>query len=132
MFTYNVYIKLVTIKINLNYGGIMTDILDKITYFREINHWTEYQLAKYSGLTQSTISSWYRKDILPSLTSLCMICKAFDISLSQFFACDSNDPQYLDYRQTLLLKMVSELSNDDFDYFLALLSFFIPKISKNE
>lgn len=39
----------------------MIDVLERITYYREQKNWTEYQLAERSGLTQSTISSWYRK-----------------------------------------------------------------------
>ena len=39
----------------------MIDILDHITEQRLLRNWTEYELAKRSGLPQSTISSWYRK-----------------------------------------------------------------------
>ena len=66
------------------------DILDRIVQLREESHWTEYQLAEKSGLTQSTISSWYRKKMTPSITSLQKICNAFGISLSQFFLEDGD------------------------------------------
>lgn len=68
----------------------MINVLDRITYYRKQKGWTEYQLAEYSGLTQSTISSWYRKDMLPNLASLDKICTAFGITISQFFATDSD------------------------------------------
>ncbi|MDE6760043.1 MAG: helix-turn-helix domain-containing protein [Lachnospiraceae bacterium] len=61
------------------------NVLERIVLLREERHWTEYQLAERSGLTQSTISSWYRKDMLPSIPSLTKICDAFGITLSQFF-----------------------------------------------
>lgn len=61
------------------------DVLDRIVTLREERHWTEYQLAEKSGLTQSTISSWYRKHMLPTIPSLIKICDAFEITLSQFF-----------------------------------------------
>ena len=48
----------------------MIDILQKITAQRVARNWTEYQLALHSGLPQSTISSWYRKNMLPSIASL--------------------------------------------------------------
>jgi transcriptional regulator with XRE-family HTH domain len=64
------------------------DILDKIRRLRIEHNWSEYQLAEKSGLTQSTISSWYRKDMQPSIASLEHICSAFNITLSQFFAAD--------------------------------------------
>ncbi len=66
----------------------MINVLDRIVHLRQQKNWTEYQLAERSGLTQSTISSWYRKDILPSIPSLEKICAAFGITLSQFFAED--------------------------------------------
>ena len=64
----------------------MIDVLERIAYYREQKGWTEYQLAEESGLTQSTISSWYRKKIVPSIPSLEKVCDAFGITLSQFFA----------------------------------------------
>ena len=48
----------------------MKDILATITAYREERHWTEYQLAERSGLPQSTISSWYRKGMVPTVPSL--------------------------------------------------------------
>lgn len=48
----------------------MINVLERITELRESHHWTEYQLAEHSGLTQSTISSWYRKQMLPTIPSL--------------------------------------------------------------
>ena len=59
------------------------DILVTITRYREERHWTER-----SGLPQSTISSWYRKNMVPTIPSLEKICIAFGITLSQLFAED--------------------------------------------
>ena len=64
----------------------MKDILAAITKYREERNWTEYQLAERSGLPQSTISSWYRKNMIPTVPSLEKICSAFGITLSQLFA----------------------------------------------
>ena len=61
----------------------MKDILSAITTYREERGWTEYQLAERSGLPQSTISSWYRKNMVPTIASLEKICMAFGITLSQ-------------------------------------------------
>ena len=62
------------------------DILGTITKYRQDRGWTEYQLAERSGLPQSTISSWYRKNMVPTVPSLEKICAAFGITLSQLFA----------------------------------------------
>lgn len=66
------------------------DILKRIVDLRTERNWTEYQLAERSGLTQSTISSWYRKNMLPTIPSLSKICDAFGITLSQFFLEDES------------------------------------------
>ncbi len=64
----------------------MKDILSAITKYREERGWSEYQLAERSGLPQSTISSWYRKNMIPTVPSLDKICTAFGITLSQLFS----------------------------------------------
>ena len=35
------------------------NVLDRIVELRTAKGWSEYQLAEESGMTQSTISSWY-------------------------------------------------------------------------
>lgn len=64
----------------------MKNILAAITKYRTERGWTEYQLSERSGLPQSTISSWYRKNMIPTVPSLEKICDAFGITLSQLFA----------------------------------------------
>ena len=87
----------------------MQDILAVITKNRESRGWTEYQLAEYSGLPQSTISSWYRKNMIPSIPSLEKISNAFGITLSQLFA-ERGSPVSLTESQTELLNRWSKLS----------------------
>lgn len=64
----------------------MINVLDEIDRLRLKRGWTEYELAKRSDLTQSTISSWYRKRQLPTIHSLNKICTGLGITLSEFFA----------------------------------------------
>lgn len=82
----------------------MINVLERITLYREQKGWTEYQLAEKSGLTQSTISSWYRKNMLPSIASLEKICNAFEITLSQFFATEEDSFSLTDLQKELLLE----------------------------
>ena len=98
------------------------DILEKITIMRMERHWTEYQLAEKSGLTQSTISSWYRKHMLPSIPSLEKICNAFGITLSQFFLEDNNNTVLLNDNQIKLLHAASKLDNEQIDALLKFLN----------
>ena len=87
------------------------DILLKITKLRTDRKWTEYALAEKSGVPQSTISSWYKKNMLPSFSSLEKICNGFGITLSQFFA-DSDDLVELTPEQKKLLSKWDVLSGD--------------------
>lgn len=94
------------------------DILDKITNLRETRHLSEYQLAEKSGLTQSTISAWYRKNIMPSIPSLTKICDAFGISISQFFLDDNDNTIQLNDKQIELLQSFSKLDDVQADKLL--------------
>lgn len=89
-------------------GKHLKDILAVITENREARGWTEYQLAERSGLPQSTISSWYRKNMIPTLPSLEKICQAFGITLSQLFA-ETDSPVSLTKAQAELLKRWARL-----------------------
>ena len=89
----------------------MIDVLGKITEYRKERDWTEYELAKRSDLPQSTISSWYRKNMIPTIPSLEKICTAFGITLSQLFA-EGNTPVSLTESQQKLLERWSRLSED--------------------
>lgn len=48
--------------------------------------WTDYRLAKESGLSQSTISNMFNRSTAPSIQTLQSICDGLGITLSQFFA----------------------------------------------
>ena len=43
----------------------MINITERITALRLERKWSEYQLAEKSGITQSTISSWSRQNVVP-------------------------------------------------------------------
>ena len=90
---------------------MVKDILATITEYREDRGWTEYQLAEHSGLPQSTISSWYRKNMVPTIPSLEKICSAFGITLSQLFS-EGDAPVSLTESQRKLLDRWSRLSED--------------------
>ncbi|WP_040196293.1 helix-turn-helix domain-containing protein [Candidatus Soleaferrea massiliensis] len=86
------------------------DILKRITEYRIKKNWSEYELAKFSDLPQSTISSWYKKGMLPSISSLEKICKGLNITLSQFF-CDGEDSIVLTEKQKELIEKYNALSD---------------------
>lgn len=112
----------------LNFDGrkfkadYIMDILEKIRKLRLERNWTEYQLAEKSGLPQSTISSWYRKNLQPSISSLEKMCDAFNMTLSQFFT-DAPTVQ-LTERQQELLHEINRLSKKQQEKLLQFLKSF--------
>lgn len=78
------------------------NVLEKITQERLARGWSEYTLAKNSGIAQSTISTWYRKNLQPSVASIEKICKGLDITLAQFFSYEGQDNTLTASQQDIL------------------------------
>lgn len=89
----------------------MNEILGKILQYRDDRGWSEYQLAERAGLPQSTISSWYRKNMMPTIPSLEKICNAFGVTLSQLFA-QEQDAVLLTQAQKELLDRWTRLTEE--------------------
>lgn len=66
--------------------SVSMDTNEKLRYLLAERGWTEYRLAKKCGLNQSTIANIFRRNTVPSIATLAVICKGFGIALSQFFA----------------------------------------------
>lgn len=62
------------------------DTLERIRGYMQARNWTEYRLAKESGLSQSTITNMFTRHTAPSIPTLEAICSGFGITLSQFFS----------------------------------------------
>ena len=62
------------------------DVNGRIRELLNERNWTEYKLAKESGLSQSTISNIFKRNTVPSISTHALICTGFGISLSQFFS----------------------------------------------
>ncbi len=66
------------------------NVLDKIEKLRLQRGWTYYTLALESELTVSTVTNMFIRKTQPSIKTLTALCKAFGITLSEFFD-DNND-----------------------------------------
>ena len=96
------------------------DVLKRILDLRMERGWSEYKLSVESGISQTTISSWYRKQICPTVPSLEKICKAFNISMAYFFN-ESSEPIALTEKQREALELFSKLDMDTQDALLEFL-----------
>lgn len=87
---------------------IFINTQERIKQIMKVRGWSEYRLAKESGVPQSTISNIFNRNYQPSIASLELICKSFGITLAQFFA-DENfveltDEQYQFFQRWAALK----------------------------
>lgn len=98
----------------------MKDILQEITRLREERNWSEYELAKRSGIERSTVSTWYSKNQTPQVQNIERVCKACGITLSQFFA-EGLEPISLTPEQKEMLDNWSALSESQQQLLLAFL-----------
>lgn len=61
------------------------DVVVRLHELLEKYGWSEYRLAREAGLSQTTIANLFKRNNLPTLPTLEAICKAFDMTLAQFF-----------------------------------------------
>lgn len=91
------------------------DALKRVHQLMDHRGWTEYRLAKETGLPLSTITNMFRRQTAPTIPTLEMICQGMGITLSQFFAEESNmveltEEQYSLFQQwSTLTKRQKEL-----------------------
>lgn len=79
------------------------DVLEKISDLLEKRKWSVYKLAKVGDIPTSTLSNMFNKSTCPTIATLELICKALDISLSEFFAEEESTDQ-LSPREQLLIQ----------------------------
>lgn len=87
------------------------DTKDRIKQLMDQRQWTLYELARRSGLTQTTLANMWRRNNEPSIPSLRLICNAFGITLTQFFSEEDGRPVELNDEQRELLQHWSVLSS---------------------
>ena len=66
------------------------DVLFKLKELEEARGWSHYQTAKAAGLSLSTVSNTFTRNMQPTLDTLEKLCKGFGITLAQFFAGDDD------------------------------------------
>ena len=62
--------------------------MDILTHIQELMNergWSEYKLRKVSDLPPTTIANIFHRNSIPSIPTLEAICRAFGITISQFF-----------------------------------------------
>lgn len=86
-----------------------TDITRHIKQILEDKGWSNYRLAKKSGIPKETLNKMLRDNTTPSIRSLIKICKGLGISVSQFMA----EIEFPKHKLVELNKICSQLSETD-------------------
>ena len=111
-FMSNIYCLIINYIVQLNMiEGDNMDVLQRITVLTEERGWSSYKLAQQSGLSLPTIANIYRRNTVPSIATLESICKAFGITLCQFFSEDIEAVPLTQEQKRLFDKWASLTSN---------------------
>lgn len=103
----------------------MIDILRRIEEMRLERNWSMYELSKHADISQSTISSWYQKNQLPTLRLLEKVSQAFDITLSMMIA--EENATELSSQEQYILNLFQCLDSDQRNNLLLL----VKRFSRN-
>ncbi len=95
------------------------DAQRRIRQLMEERSWTDYRLAKESNLSHSTVTNMFNRNNAPTLPTLEAVCKAFGITLAQFFT-EGNSPELTEEQRILFAKW-STLKDDQKQALLALI-----------
>jgi transcriptional regulator with XRE-family HTH domain len=90
-------------------GGDGLDAQKQIKKLMEERGWTDYRLAKESGLSHSTVTNMFNRNNAPTLPTLEAVCRAFGITLAQFFS--EGNPLELTEEQQILFARWSSLTD---------------------
>lgn len=83
--------------------------------------WTDYRLAKEANLSHSTVTNMFNRNNAPTLPTLEAVCKAFGITLAQFFS-EGNGPAEMTEEQRALFAKWSTLTEEQKEALLHLMN----------
>lgn len=86
------------------------DAKERIKQIMKSKNISEYRLAKLGGLSQSTISNIFNRNTAPTIPTIEAICNGLGISMSQFFAEDTQTDVYLSEEQREMFNAWSTLT----------------------
>lgn len=87
------------------------DAQKHIKELMEERGWTDYRLAKEANLSHSTVTNMFNRNNAPTLPTLEAVCRAFGITLAQFFA-EGDEPEKLTEEQRILFSRWSPLTEE--------------------
>jgi len=95
-------------------------ILSRIKRLRDERGWSNYKLAKESGISEGSLNNLFRLNNQPTIPTLEAICAGLGISLCQFFA-DGCEAVVLNSEQMEMLDVWNTLNREQKTALLELL-----------
>lgn len=62
------------------------DVLERLRQLLQERGWSVYKVAQEAGLSQKTVYNIYYRNTMPSIPTLEALCKAFGMTIAQFFS----------------------------------------------
>lgn len=103
------------------------DVVKRINDIMKKQGLTHYQLAKLSGLSQSTISNMNNRNTTPSIPTVENICNALNMTLSQFFSNEDEQLYPVDEKQREMLDLFIMLDEGQQNAIINLIRHITPK-----
>lgn len=101
------YITVYGLTIDTKKAAIKMDVQKRIRDLMKLRGWTDYRLAKEANLSHSTVTNMFNRNNAPTLPTLEAVCRAFGITLAQFFADEVDPAQLTDEQRTLFARWSS-------------------------
>ena len=106
------------------------DYLEKLKVLMKQHNLTEYKLAQKADVAQSTINSLFRKNNLPTISTLESLLTAMDMTLSEFFYDEALMKKH-ELEEQNLLKKWGLLTKDQKQAILKLIELLLDSSCKN-
>ena len=97
------------------------DAQKRIRELMEERGWSEYRLAKEANLSHSTVSNMFNRNNAPTLPTIEAVCRAFGLTLVQFFS-EGDGPAELTEEQRTLFAKWSTLTEEQKNALLHLMN----------
>jgi len=78
------------------------DILERIKSLRDERGLSNYKLARKADISENSLNNLFRRNNLPTIPTLEALCNGLGITLSQFFATDSEPVELSDSQREML------------------------------
>jgi len=100
------------------------DVLKRLKDLMHSKGINEYKLSKLSEVPQSTINSMFRKQNNPTIYTLEKICRSLNITMSEFFRQEDENPDITDENLAKLISKWDALTLKQKEAILAVISSF--------